>query len=172
MAEIYALKHPETGEVRYIGKANNTAKRLASHMRDSARRDTPVYRWIRKLAEQGLRPIAEVIEVCEGDWKKSEVKHIAEYSKTCRLLNVAVGGDEPFCSKEQRARNGRTSARKIHDDPFRKHIWWLKRELGSSLKFFKDHGMVDAYNKNVRRLRESALKCPRLFGAWANLVEM
>ena len=172
MAEIYVLKHPLTKEVRYVGKANNTSKRLASHMRDSVCRDTPVYRWVRKLAAAGLRPVAEVIEVCEDDWKQAEIRHIAEYRKKGRLLNVAMGGDEPFCSKEQRAENGRANAERIHGDPLQRHIWWLKREMGSALKFFKDHGMVEAHNKNVKRLRGAASKCPQIFGAWSNLVEI
>jgi len=43
---IYALTDPSTGEVRYIGKANDPSARLKSHLMDSRRRNTPVYRWI------------------------------------------------------------------------------------------------------------------------------
>ena len=47
--EIYALLCPNTKDVRYIGKANDSEKRLKSHIRDSRRRNTPVYCWIKKL---------------------------------------------------------------------------------------------------------------------------
>lgn len=170
--EIYVLKHPVTGEVRYAGKANNTQKRLATHVRDSNRRNTPVYCWFRKLAKEGLVPLAEVVEVCSGPWQESEIRVIAQYKGTGRLLNVALGGDEPFCSKRQRAKNGRAVAATIHNDPLQKKIWRLKKDMGDSLRFFKAHGMVDVYNKNVRRLKEYAAKCPELFSKWASLSEM
>jgi hypothetical protein len=49
--EIYSLNDPYTYKVRYIGKAKDSQKRLKSHIRDSKRRNTPVYQWIRSLAQ-------------------------------------------------------------------------------------------------------------------------
>lgn len=54
--EIYALLDPRDGAIRYIGKANDSAKRLKGHMRDARRRVTPVYNWINALAKMGLTP--------------------------------------------------------------------------------------------------------------------
>src|SRR5258708_1122020 len=48
--EIYALRCPLTDEIRYIGKANNGKKRLASHLKDSRRRNTPLYSSLKKLS--------------------------------------------------------------------------------------------------------------------------
>jgi protein-tyrosine phosphatase len=120
--EIYTLSHPLTKEVRYIGKANDSKKRLMKHLSDSKRRNTPVYCWIRKLCSSGLIPNIEVIEIINSEnWMDAEIKHISEYkNKGYRLLNVASGGDEPFCSKEIRAENGKKVAEAIHSDP------WLK----------------------------------------------
>lgn len=39
-ASIYALADANTGEIRYIGKANDPAKRLQGHMSDSIRRES------------------------------------------------------------------------------------------------------------------------------------
>lgn len=154
VVDIYVLKDPTTNEVRYIGKANDAAKRLLSHIRDSRRRDTPVYRWFRKLAENNLIPIIEVIETCTVEmWPEVEIRLIAEYKKTSRLLNVALGGDEPYCSTDQRAINGRNVARSVHGDPLKKKIWSIKKYFGQELARLKKAGDIDCHNKMVRKLR-------------------
>jgi hypothetical protein len=105
--EIYALSDPRTAEIRYIGKANDAKKRLKSHLRDARHRDTPVYRWIRKLAGDGLSPSLTVLASVETDWQRMEVGFIAEgRSMGLRLLNVADGGNEPYCPVETRRANG------------------------------------------------------------------
>ena len=58
---VYALTNPRTGGVHYIGKANCPHARLKSHLRDSRRRDTTVYRWIRKLAADNTQPCITVL---------------------------------------------------------------------------------------------------------------
>lgn len=116
-AEIYGLFHPESGELRYIGKANNTQMRLKSHIRASKKRKTPVYCWFRSLAAIGLVPVAKVLIVAE-DWKVEEKRLISEAkSRGERLLNVAEGGDEPFCSDEQRSKNGNVLSERLRSDP-------------------------------------------------------
>lgn len=160
--EIYGLFDPATDELRYIGKANDSAKRLASHLRDSRRRDTPVYRWIRKLADAGAVPVLRVLESTD-DWRTSEICLIAEArARGERLLNVADGGDEPACPTEVRAENGRKNAAAIHGDPKRRRIWELKRALGEAVR--------DGYANNGTRqkMREAAMRCPEIFGEWLN----
>lgn len=162
-AEIYALCCPNTGEVRYIGKANDSAKRLKSHLSDSVRRDTPLYRWIRSLHKDGKLPQIQILAKVE-DWKKSEKRLIAEYRKNgARLLNVADGGDEPYCPPEVRAANGRKTAAMIHSDPSAHHIWEIKQVLGGMLK----RGELSDARKE--RLRLAARKAPHIFGLWANI---
>jgi hypothetical protein len=109
MVEIYALCDPSTMEIRYVGKANNAAKRLASHMRASRDRKTPVYAWIRKHGTPALK----VLLVCEDEhWCDYERRIIAGFRDSgVRLLNVADGGDEPKCSLETRRNNGRIVAK-------------------------------------------------------------
>ena len=140
--EIYILKHPITKEIRYIGKANDSVKRLKGHLLDSKRRNTPIYCWIEKLSSEGLIPIVEVIKITDLDnWENDEINLIQEYkNKGFRLLNVALGGDEPFCSKEVRADNGRNVALAIHTNPLRKKLWQLKHDLGIALKQLDNNG--------------------------------
>lgn len=167
MVDIYALTDPRTGEDRYIGKANDAAKRLKSHIRDARRRDTPVYRWIRKLGDLGLAPGVRVLgKVRVQDWPRTEALFIEKAKRQgVRLLNVAAGGDEPFCPTEVRAANGRRVAEAIHRDPFAKKVWKLKQSIGLNLK----QGYVS--NAARARLRQAAIDCPALFGAYAAIPD-
>lgn len=135
LSAIYALRDPSTGEVRYVGKANNPQARLKSHMRAARSRNTPVYCWIRSLKDKGLEPQMEVLEWTE-DWKSREKALILQH-KSDRLLNLAEGGDEPHCSKEQRQANGRKAAKQR--DPM---IWALRRNLGEMISCFRKSGDV------------------------------
>lgn len=163
-AEIYALCDPRTGEIRYIGKANNSQKRLQAHLRES-RRDYPVYRWIRKLAQEGLAPAMKVLEHAE-DWREAERRLIAlSRARGDRLLNVVDGGDEPHCSIEVRRENGRKVAKIRQISPFQRRVFELKRAIGNALR----EGRVS--NEARAKLRLAAQKRPDLFGRYANLPD-
>ena len=147
---IYALIDPRDGAVRYVGKANDAYKRLKGHLREARRRKTPVYAWIRKLQGLELSPRIEILRVCDAsNWKEAEIEEIAKHALGGRLLNLAKGGDEPFCSTEIRARNGAANAKAIHSDPQRKRFWYLMRALGESLK----RGYVSEVTKAKMRQR-------------------
>ena len=176
MVAIYALKDPNSGDIKYVGKTQDTVERLKKHIRDArrdSRKHTPVYQWVNSLVAMGQQPVIEVIEMCSKScWQESEVRAIAKHRAEGSLLNVAKGGDEPFCSKEQRAVNGRNNARKVHDDPRRKEIWRLKQALGFDLIFFKKNGMAEIHNRIVAKLKIAGNKCPSLFGDYLLLKEM
>lgn len=151
---IYALCDNETGEVRYIGKANDPHKRLASHMRDSKRRKTPVYNWIRKNGTPDMKIVAADC----ADWKSAEVIAIeVARSLGARLLNVATGGDEPFCPQSVRAENGQKNAQTRS-----KPLWAAYRNLGKSLRWVKSRGdgartkRLEYAIQTLRRLETSA----------------
>ena len=161
MTFIYGLHHPETGELRYVGKANHVQKRLKSHLRDARRRNTPLYCWMRTLSAP---PRIEVLEEVEdADWKEAERRLVAQHRANGRLLNLADGGDEPFCPKEVRAENGRRNAKARQIDPARKRLWAIKQSLGRALK----DGVVAERTKV--KLRAAAAKHPHLFGEWAHI---
>lgn len=160
MASIYGLfdKH---GNLRYIGKANDPAKRLKGHMRET-RRKSPLYDW---LAKHG-QPVIRILEADCIDWKASERRLIAEArARGDMLLNLADGGDEPHCPVEVRAKNGAATAKAIHAGPFKRKIWRLKRDIGFALKA----GYVS--NEGRAKLRLAAAKKPELFGCYANLPD-
>jgi GIY-YIG catalytic domain len=162
---IYALCDPQSGEIRYIGKADDVAKRLKGHLRER-RRDFPLYRWIAKLRRRGGVPAVVVLEECSPDsWQPAERQWIRECrQRGVRLLNVANGGDEPICSIQTRRENGRAVASLIHRDSYRKRIWNLKRQVG----LFLFHGWMD--DREKAKLRLAASIAPELFGEFVSIT--
>ncbi len=157
VASIYGL-YDADGALRYIGKANDPAKRLASHMRDSRVRDTPVYRWIRKNG----RPTMRILSTNCRDWKAEERRLIAEArGRGDRLLNVAEGGDQPACSTEQRRANAVATNAKRNATPRNRRMWEIKRQIGDAAK--------RGYLREDQRAKFRALanRYPGLWGGFA-----
>lgn len=164
-AAVYALTDPSTGEVRYIGKANCPAARLATHLRESGRLDRPVHRWIRKLRAAGAMPSMVVLEEA-ADWREAERRLIAQYRAAgARLLNVAEGGDEPHCPVAVLRSNGVASAKARNPVVHR-----LLCDLGRNAKWLRGQGRVTALPKieaAQARLRSmSAAEQSRFAAAW------
>jgi len=129
------------------------------------RRDTPVYHWMRKLHADGCIPVLRVELVCGLDtWPVEETRLIAEARlRGDRLLNVAHGGDEPYCSPVVRAMNGRSNAQKRVATAERAEIYRLKRYFGALLA----KGEVSEANKE--KLRYAARRAPHIFGCYAGV---
>lgn len=164
MTEIYVLFDPRDGQIRYVGKANNTKSRLKSHIRDSVRRDTPVYRWIRDLNSVGLLPGVHIAAVVSDDqWQSAERLFISELRKTHDLLNVANGGNAPLCRPHVLAKNARMATEKRSATPAKRRMWELKRSMGEALK----RGFVAERTKI--KLRQLARDDPEQFGIYANI---
>jgi hypothetical protein len=96
---IYTLSHPETGEVRYVGKTNNLKERWKSHKNESLRYNRVNHKehWIKKLLREGLTPKLEVLdEIDSDDWGWLEVYWIAQCKAWgFRLTNMTDGGEDP-----------------------------------------------------------------------------
>jgi hypothetical protein len=89
---IYGLIDPSTKELRYIGKAQDLFKRLASHLREAFRLTRPVNLWIKKCAIAGELPEVCVLKIT-ADWEADERKEIAAARAAgCPILNLASGG--------------------------------------------------------------------------------
>lgn len=160
-ASIYGL-YDAAGDIRYIGKANNPERRLASHMRDARRRRTPLYNWIAKHG----RPEMRIIEANCEDWQEAERRIIAEArGRGANLLNVADGGDEPFCSIETRSANGRMLAQRLQEDGELGRLRDMKRRLVVAMR----SGYVR--NATRERLRAAARKDPGRFGCFAGIQD-
>jgi group I intron endonuclease len=92
---IYTLKHPETFEVRYVGKTNNIKRRFAQHKSKKCLEKTgskKLAAWIMKLLSINLTPIMEIIEECEENWVEREKCWISYYSDN-NLCNLSEGGE-------------------------------------------------------------------------------
>ena len=156
---IYTLSDPDTGEVRYVGKANNAENRLKSHLRDSLTRKSPLYSWVRKLTAKGKSPTMQVLRVVdEVDWCEAEREAIACYRIAGGLLNIADGGEEPYCSPEVRSANGtKMNSRLTH----------LKREITKAV----NNPLICAEKRETWRvaMRYCAANRPDLFPKWVGV---
>lgn len=165
--EIYGLYDPDTNELKYIGKARDSAKRLKTHIWDAANGKRPVCVWIRGLIAQRKCPKVEVLErVPEDQWKATERRWIAQYRET--LLNLAPGGDMPSCTREQRQAAARASNLKQAQDPKMKAFNKAKFEMARLYQRLSKKPDIHSY---VLRLR---MKCfaadrPDLHKCWINL---
>jgi hypothetical protein len=90
---IYTLSDPETGEVRYVGKAINAEGRLGAHLKDKGKNHKA--NWIKGLKARGLVPVMEVLEeVCEFSWQESEMFWIETLKfYGFKLTNLTAGGE-------------------------------------------------------------------------------
>jgi len=164
-AYIYGLTDPETAEVRYIGKANDPEKRLAGHKREIGRRRTPLYSWMGALAKRGLSPGLVVLEHAV-DWREAERRLIsAARDRGDRLLNLADGGDEPFCSPAVRSANGVKLVERIRSDDKFRELWNFKRSISALLR----DNLVS--NKTRAKIRYAARALPDVFGQWADIPD-
>lgn len=90
---IYALSCPISGEIKYIGKANNPKNRLSEHKR---MRDKNISKnnWIKNLLDNGLSPILNILEeVTLSEWKDKEKNYIIEFRESGNLFNLCGGAN-------------------------------------------------------------------------------
>lgn len=109
---IYGLVHPDTLEVRYIGKTCDALRRVKQHRRAARRPRFPVHCWWKSVVEQaGHEPC--LVRLSEGD-SAEEMRWIQELKADgARLLNMTEGGDgfrgtPEACAKIGRALRGRS----------------------------------------------------------------
>lgn len=113
---VYALCHPQTLEIRYIGHSQDMWGRLRAHMADATKPAFPVHWWIQKLGEcPRLLPlecnIASLEQRCELErWWIAHGKRVG-----LRLLNVTAGGEgrsAPLTDKHRAAISAKNKGRK------------------------------------------------------------
>ena len=92
---IYSLSDPITGEIRYIGKANNPKKRILDHVRENKTSNkSHKISWIKSLIAKDLLPIVEIVdEVPKLDWEFWEQYWISQFKYWgFNLTNISPGG--------------------------------------------------------------------------------
>ena len=91
---IYALIHPLTKEIKYIGKTDRPKIRLREHIKDSQQpgKKNKKEAWIKSLLNKELKPELVILEkVSQSEWKTKEREWIAKYKN--QLKNDTKGGD-------------------------------------------------------------------------------
>lgn len=91
---IYVLKHPDTLEVRYVGKTvRSLSRRLGNHIANAKgnKHNKHLSNWILKILYENKRPIIELLEECEHSvWQEREKYWISQFDN---LINLTIGGD-------------------------------------------------------------------------------
>lgn len=133
-AKIYGLYCPATGELRYIGKADDPETRLKTHLMGCESRSWPCANWLAKLKREGGRPLLMVLASClSDDWQSVERQVIAQYREAgADLLNIGEGGDQP--QRDERR-------------------WAFLRWLGGEIRYCKTRGL-DELALKLERVRE------------------
>jgi GIY-YIG catalytic domain-containing protein len=170
MIEIYGLCDPDTGELRYVGKAKNSQKRFKQHISER-RMKRPVYAWIRRLIADGKAPALKILETVEDcEWEFAERRLIAQYRKTCNLLNLADGGAMPSQTIEQRkiAAIASNKAQKAKHPALQK-LAHAKREMARLHgSFMRQKDYYYAYLLRFH-MKISAADRPEHYGSWASM---
>lgn len=124
MTKIYVIKHPETKEVRYVGKTIQQLKnRLSNHISRSKKyRTAYVNCWIYSLLQQGKTPIIELLEET-SNWEEREKYWIQYFSNLC---NHQKGGGHgnlgTSLSKQHRLSISNSLKGKARDEETKKKI--------------------------------------------------
>lgn len=171
VASIYGL-FDKAGGLRYIGKANCCKARLRGHMRDALRRNTPLYAWIKKHGEPEMR----VLESDCTDWREAERRLIAEArARGDKLLNLADGGDQPFCPPETRKRNGRESIKRFQEGTnWRKGVPQTREQLIRDTyawvrQFAQTRGLPALQERIEGKMRAAYKEDPTEYKCWARV---
>lgn len=169
-AEIYGLFDPDTDQLRYVGKAKNSAKRLSRHFQEKTLH-RPVNRWVLKLVEAGKFPVLRVLETVPYEvWEEAERRWIAHYRQTCDLLNLADGGAIPSQTPAQRkGATKRSNEVQAQSPEAWRNLQIAKRDAGRYLSYLmKVKRYSSAYILRFLLLLKAADK-PNLYGCWATL---
>ena len=167
---IYTLSCPRSGDIRYVGKANDPKGRFAEHsrMRDNNHLKN---NWIKELLDQNSRPVLTIIdEILISEWKEREKFYISKFIDLgCDLLNIC-GGANGLSFGNKTSFNG-SQARKVvslnKDGTLYKIFSSMKESIlshGSSVKsvLYKltktAHGYIWIFEDEYRKLSVSELK--------------
>lgn len=142
--KIYSLEHPITGEVRYIGKTEQSLSiRLAKHIYESKKNKTHKNNWIQNLIKQELKPVISLIEeITFNDWEFYEKYWIAQFKAWgFDLVNLTEGGESVY-------RKGETFEQKYGKEKSED----IKRRCRESQKNLYKNGYINPMKGKVGKL--------------------
>jgi hypothetical protein len=131
---IYCLIDPRSGEIRYVGKADEPQRRLRRHLRD--KRDCHRTAWIRSLAVAGVQPAVVPLEhVAKSDWQTAERRWIQFMrANGADLVNGTDGGDGGRMRPEARAKQAARMRGRATNPAGWKHTPEARSKLSESHK--------------------------------------
>lgn len=90
---IYAIIHPNTGQIMYVGQTKDLRDRIKSHTKSQRtyRGKTKLYNWIRKRHREGFEPLFIILENVESRNLLDE-REIYWIAKLTPKLNHTSGG--------------------------------------------------------------------------------
>ncbi len=138
MRYIYVLKHPVSGDVKYVGYTLYPTRRLRTHISGSHSKRTKKEKWIAGLLSEGLEPVMEILEqsklpdIRERYWIKLYREQGAVLVNGNEGGNLAPRGT--IFSDESRAQMSQ-SAKDRCDDEFRQRMSaTMQRTMSDPLK--------------------------------------
>lgn len=152
MTYIYTLTDPRTGEIRYIGKANNPQTRFRVHTSPRRYQKDTYYvsRWICALAKAGFKPYLNVLEMVHMSvWREKEKEWITHYRRLGnKLTNIAPGGigplsGTPWTVKRRQEMSRRLKGRKLDT------VW--KQRISDAHKGKSSGPLSDAHKVAISR---------------------
>ena len=124
--KIYVLKHPDTLEIRYVGKTvRSLSKRLGNHIANAKgnRHNKHLSNWILQILADNKRPVIEILEECDSSvWQEKEKYWISQFPN---LINLTLGGDgcEGFIhNPEVRKKLSEINKGRKHTEEFKKRM--------------------------------------------------
>lgn len=97
-SSIYSLSDPRVGDVRYVGKTKRKlGSRVSQHIYLCSKHRNRLYDWLLSLKRDGIRPVVQELQSCEGDsWREAECQWISYFrSIGANLVNASDGGQGP-----------------------------------------------------------------------------
>lgn len=154
---IYCLKDPISQEIRYIGFTTKTLKyRLSKHI-DNAKynkHNKHLCNWILKYLKLNLKPIIELIEICNKDtWIEREKYWIKYYSN---LLNISEGGDINIIKHTEETKQ-KLRLQKIGIKPTKETLEKRSKSLKGRI-FSKDHKLKLSKSNKQTSLEKNKIK--------------
>ena len=125
---IYALRHPSTLEIRYVGKTLDIDRRLSEHIIEQG--CNRKCRWIQSLLNEGLTPVIETLEaVTQENWQERERWWISYYRDLhVDLCNLTDGGDGLCgCTDETRAKMSIKQKEQMQNEEYKAKIFTPER---------------------------------------------
>lgn len=199
MRYVYKLIDPITNEIRYVGQTDNIKRRYDNHISSSLNKNSHSYNthkscWVRKVINNNLLPIIEVLEECDSleqsnireryyiekltnegyKLTNSYVNDVTEFSldtrkkmsnaKKGKKLEEIVGDEKAIELRKYYSERIKENNPNKSDDPI------VKEKISNTLKeFFKDKENHWAYglkmdDEHNEKLRIAKLNNPKNVG--------